>query len=211
MISFWEEYDKKIEDISLYLKYLKDNKDSIASEVFKILKANLFLMLYNLVESTIDNSLEDIHDAITNERIKFKECIDEIKALWIEFEHKKFEQMKSINIIQKISSIDDQIVNIDYNSYKKRKTIFSGNLDARRIREISELYSVNKNRRIQGNKLCEIKDVRNRLAHGEVSFSDLGKNYSVLQLDRYYKECRLYLREYLLNVEKYINDKNYKK
>ncbi|GIJ93588.1 MAE_28990/MAE_18760 family HEPN-like nuclease [Capnocytophaga stomatis] len=210
MINFCQDYDQKIKDVNLYLAHLKCNENKISSGIFKILKANLFLMLYNLVESVVDNSLEDIHDAITNERIEFKDCIDEIKALWVDFEHKKFEQTKSIGIIQKISSIDSEIVAIDYNSYKKRKTIFSGNLDAKKIREISEIYSINKNSGIQGARLREIKDIRNRLAHGEISFSDLGKNYSVLELEQYYKECKLYLEEYLLNVKKYINNKEFR-
>ena len=207
------EYERAIEDIELYYKHLEELEKQVNySQLPKILKANLFLMLYNIIESIVTKSLELIHDKINSEKVKYKDCIDEIKALWIEFEHSKFEETKSLNIIKKLTKIDDEILYIEYEEYsKKKRSNISGNLDARKIREISNVYLLEHNQEIIGKKLVEIKNTRNRLAHGEISFSELGGNYTSRQMFEYYRECKEYLKEYISNVETYIREKKYKK
>ncbi|MDO4229615.1 MAG: MAE_28990/MAE_18760 family HEPN-like nuclease [Capnocytophaga sp.] len=207
-----KEYEDKIRDIEIYYNYLKDNEFNMSVEVSKILKANMFLMLYNLIESTVNNSLEAIHNAINNEKLNFEQCIDEIKALWVEYKHQKFEQKKSSEIIKSIYQIKSEIISIDYKKFQEKKLNgISGNLDAKKIREnINPKYSISENKRVEGKKLVEIKNKRNSLAHGEVSFSTLGQRYSIKDLEKYYKECKLFLKEYLSNVEKYIKNKKYR-
>ena len=48
------------------------------------------------------------------------------------------------------------------------------------------------------------------LAHGEISFSELGGNYTREQIYDYYNECKEYLDEYISNVEVYIKENKYK-
>lgn len=207
------EYERAIEDIELYYEHLKElEKENQVnySQLLKILKANLFLMLYNIIESIVTKSLELIHDKINSEKVKYKDCIDEIKALWIEFKHSKFGQTKSLNIIKKLTQIDDEILCIEYRKYsKKKRSSISGNLDAQKIREISDAYALAHNSKTKGEKLVEIKSARNRLAHGEISFSELGGNYTREQIYDYYNECKEYLDEYISNVEIYIGKKKY--
>ena len=206
------EYERAIEDIELYYKHLEELEKQVNySQLPNILKANLFLMLYNIIESIVTKSLELIHDKINSEKVKYKDCIDEIKALWIEFEHSKFGQTKSLDIIKKLAQIGDEILCIEYKEYsKKKRSSISGNLDAQKIREISDVYALAHNSKTKGEKLVEIKSARNRLAHGEISFSELGGNYTREQIYDYYNECKKYLDEYISNVEVYIKENKYK-
>lgn len=210
MIGVWSEYEEKINDIELYFSYLRANDSN--DEIMKIQRANVFLMLYNLIESTVNNALEEIHSAINRENIKFGDCIDEIKALWVDFYYKKFKEKNSKDIVDKITMIYDDIILIPYDEYQKNKPSgVSGNLDAQKIRDILKVYCLDKNTRVEGRKLLEIKTNRNRLAHGEISFSELGKDYTISDIGKFCKECKLFLREFLQNVEKYIRDRKYKR
>ena len=56
-----------------------------------------------------------------------------------------------------------------------------------------------------------IKDKRNQLAHGEFTFSDIGKNYTSNDLIDYKSEVVTFIENVLNNVETYINAKGYKK
>lgn len=73
------------------------------------------------------------------------------------------------------------------------------------------MYGLPHNTQITGEKLLIIKRNRNILAHGEKSFSELGRIYSQQDINKYYKECNEFLNEYILNLETYIREKKYKK
>lgn len=211
MTSTWHEYNTKCIEIKKYFNYL--NSNTFESDLYKILKANLFLMLYNLIESTIRNSLEDIHNAIIRENVEYADCIDELRAIWIEFNYKKFEQTNSSDIANIISNISLDKVIVDYNDYcnKIKSNDIAGNIDGQKIRKITEKYSIEKNTRVNGHKLLTIKNTRNRLAHGEVSFSEIGQNYDISELNKIRKEAKVFLKEYLLNVNNYISEKKFKR
>lgn len=76
------EYNKRLKEVSLYLETIKllDNGDCsiickdinggtteqiIDGELAKIMKANGFLLLYNLIEATIRNSISAILNSIS--------------------------------------------------------------------------------------------------------------------------------------------------
>jgi hypothetical protein len=64
--------------------------------------------------------------------------------------------------------------------------LFSGNIDAREIRETAKSYGFSDKtdgmKTQNGNDLLKIKTNRNDLAHGDKSFSDVGKDASAEEL-----------------------------
>lgn len=212
MISVWSDYNTRIEEINTYFNYLQDYSTE-SDDLFKILKANGYLLLYSLVESTVRNALEEIHSTFSNESLKYDELIDEIKALWIDFNYRKFKDKNAFDIASEINNIGMTTVEIAFSDYieKIKSGDISGNLDRRKIEGLAQKYKFSKNQRVSGPELFIIKNNRNRLAHGEISFKDLGKAYNKNDMARTKKVCILYLKEMLLHIEKYLNDKKYKK
>lgn len=83
------EYNEAMIDIEIYCKHLEElENQKNYSQLSKTMKGNLFLMLYNVIESIITKSLILIHNTINDEKIRVEECIDQIKDLWIKFERK---------------------------------------------------------------------------------------------------------------------------
>jgi len=57
--------------------------------------------------------------------------------------------------------------------------------------------------------LVEIKIKRNRLAHGEQTFYDVGRNISVEQLFIFKDKTFTYLSDVIEKIETFIRDKKY--
>jgi hypothetical protein len=90
------EFEKRIEEIDKYFQFLTTidkgtcnihcisvdgviSNDPIDVELIKILKANGFILLYNLIEATIRKSLEAIFNAIYTENLTFQQLSDNLK------------------------------------------------------------------------------------------------------------------------------------
>ncbi|WP_111307027.1 MAE_28990/MAE_18760 family HEPN-like nuclease [Confluentibacter sediminis] len=212
MISVWTDYNNRVKEIDLYFEFLNDYSND-SDDLFKILKANGFLLIYNLIESTVRNGLEEIHSSFNNDVLSYSEVIDEIKSIWIDYNFKKFKNFSAKNIALEINEIGQAIINVGYSDYidQVKSGDISGNLDRRKIELLADRYKFKKNTKINGTDLFKVKNNRNRLAHGEISFKDLGKAYDKNELNRIKRVCELYLKEMLLKIDKYIQEQGYKK
>jgi len=55
-----------------------------------------------------------------------------------------------------------------------------------------------------------IKNKRNHLAHGEYTFAEIGKDYTVGDLVKFKDKTELYLTEVLSNIDSYLVDMKFK-
>ena len=62
-----------------------------------------------------------------------------------------------------------------------------------------------------GRHLQIVKEKRNKLAHGEFTFSEIGKEYTVKDLITLKTEVTNYIEDVLKNVEDFITDKKYQR
>lgn len=214
MIEVWNDYNQRVTEINIYFDFMYSTIDSALTDekLAKILKANGFLMLYNMVESTVRNAIEEIHVAFSNDNLLFSKAILEIQALWIEFSYRNFKEKKSLQILKEFNLIVNDIISIEYQEYIKRfpNNDLSGNIDKRVVEGLAEKYKLKKNTRIAGSGLFTIKTTRNNLAHGNKTFTEVGKSHEISDMKKFKKESVLFLRELLINIEKYINNKEYR-
>lgn len=218
------EYTKRLNEVTLYFETIKllDNGDCsiickdinggttekiIDGELAKIMKANGFLLLYNLIEATIRNSISAILNSISTDKLTFKLLSDNLKKLWINQEINKTKDISKFK--EKVSELSEKILNDKLLEFSNECVNISGNIDAQRIREIAKKFGYLEPK--NGRGLQTIKDKRNQLAHGEFTFSDIGKNYTSNDLIDYKSEVITFIENVLNNVETYINEKGYKK
>ena len=219
------DFEKRVKEIEVYFRHLetieeKGGKLSVATargrslrsmdpELVKVLKANMFLLLYNLVESSVRQSLAEVFDTITSENMPYADASDHIKTIWISKGHSKFKNKSAEQIFQTLASLAQDIVKIEFGD----GVISGGNLDGRKIRELSDVYgfscAVHRNAK-NGVKLYEVKKHRNNLAHGLVSFSECGRNYTVSDLRQAKHEVVMYLRGILRNISRYLDEKQFR-
>ncbi|MEB3279891.1 MAG: MAE_28990/MAE_18760 family HEPN-like nuclease [Lyngbya sp.] len=175
------------------------------TEIEKTLKANGFLLLYNLVEGSMRRSIEYIFDHFDHHKISFDVLREEVKIIVLK-NLKKRSPEKIIKIINQIS-IDVVISTLD------RDDIFAGNIDAKKIKEVAKTYgfsSQTSNQRTRdGDDLRAIKDHRKDLTHGWKSFNEIGRDKTAQELFQIKNRVIIYLKQILINVEHYIDNEHY--
>jgi hypothetical protein len=224
MVDIKNDLEIDMQHLDSYLSMIRDfehgaklihngNQTEIDPNLFKVLKANTFLLLYNLIESTIRRSIEFIHITINNEGIKYSEAIDEIQKIWISYKHQNFKEHGADRIHATMNLIIEEVIDVEYDKFvqKNKSNDLSGNVDALKVRNLSNRYKFEENRRVAGARLVRIKSLRNNLAHGNVTFVDCGKDYVYSDLVIFKRETYLFLKEFLTKVEKYTFTKAYKR
>ncbi|MGB7520409.1 MAG: MAE_28990/MAE_18760 family HEPN-like nuclease [Spirulinaceae cyanobacterium] len=113
-----------------------------------------------------------------------------------------------------LKSINNLALDIVSSSFDKGK-LFSGNIDAKKIRETAEAYGfshqTNARKTQNGNDLLKIKTNRNDLTHGLKSFEEVGTDATAEELLQIKKRVICYLREILQNIDSYISQQKYLK
>lgn len=161
-----------------FLLQIKD-KDSFEA-IVKIMKSNSILMLYNLVESTIRVSMLEYYSTLNDKQMSFSQAIESIQKLWVK------NYLNQINSNELNQTVFDMILNVIDDNYsvaiEKESFHLSGNADVKEMKKILETHGITYNNdsfRDYGGALLTIKNKRNYLAHGNISFEDNGKGFSI--------------------------------
>lgn len=167
-----EAFKDRVSETELYFKFLSDMLNGILDiQLETNLRYTLisvgYLVLYNLVESTSRLYLGLIHTSLINERIAVEETTNLIRKVVLDGFRKR---NPSERFISELTDIRTQIMSECYDDQK----IFSGNVDAKLLREISAKYGFKVPKTCPG--LLEVKTKRNDLAHGKISFVECSRN-----------------------------------
>jgi hypothetical protein len=223
VIDSFNERKEEIEEYYLALDRLYEDRNNFecAPKYFddsflKILKSNAILMIYNLVESTIMGAILKIYDSLFQQGITYKMVREEIQEIWFSFKfnevydknaHFNSYRGKAKEIIDFV--LADQILKLD-----RKATNISGNLDAQKIRNVCSDHGITINLDSQcrgGIILTDVKNERNNLAHGTVSFVECGRNYSIDDLTRIKDETEHFLENILVGIKDYYDNRLYLK
>lgn len=183
--------------------------EKVQPQFHTILIANAFLILYNLIESTVRNSIIEIYEIIETEKLTYEKLSKKIKQIWIKqtTDNLKEGTYNQSTLQKYIQELANEIITKETVRLSKDKLDFSGNLDAQKIRELAKKIGFKKSN--DGRNLEEIKKKRNRLAHGEQTFYEVGKDFSVRELRAFKDETIEYLSDVINNVETFISEKKY--
>lgn len=221
------DFQERVEEIEEYLKLLtilshagvqihinRKRPKKVSNVAIKTMKASCFLMLYNLVESSIRGSMAALYEQMNSAGKPLNGFDSNIKDIWIDQNFRNMEpfstnQYSYRKLVRKMieSVLDSSSLMLDV-----KQIDISGNLDARAIRELfgkHKISTVTHYRALGGAELKTVKDQRNSLAHGDISFADCGQQYTVSDIDNIKKQTVTYLRSSLKNVVKYIDRNEY--
>lgn len=232
MLEIIEEFESRVIEVELYFNFIEQTsipnasigdfyaKDTpaikIENDLKKILKANLFILLYNLVESSFTKTLNKLIQEINNSHCKYGMLIPEIRKIWLQDETKFFSKKvpktdgKTGNKLDYYFSIIDNLLE-HVLSIPENKDI-SGNLDAKSIRELTAKYgalseTINK---IKAEQLNKVKNKRNLLSHGNISFLECGRDETPESLKIIKDQVISFMRAVLCELEIKIEQQYYK-
>ena len=179
-------------------KLSKDENNPLSTNpTITTLKATLFLLYYNLIESIVYATFEAIFDEVLTNCQSFSSL-----SPCVQKQYKKYDKENNIP--------ETELLRLDLKQYSGRVTLFSGNLDARSIRKLFHDWGINSDFHAAGEeKLLDIKSYRNALAHGERAFKEVGRNYTMRDMNEYSQVLYTYMSSLLLNVRYFLDNKQY--
>lgn len=205
----FEERKGEVKEFLLFLDLLINKQPSLTLEgenitiersLTNILKAQGYLILYNLVESTVANAVSSIHHNLFTKNITFEELPNTLQSKIL----KQFckEGASSIIPMNSMSSLSNEIIRKSYN----KKSLFSGNVDRKFVTELSreygfEIQDTDYDITGHGNFITMVKQQRNELAHGNISFTECGRNTSTDELLKAFDQIPNFLESLIKNIE----------
>jgi hypothetical protein len=200
-------FNERKEEIDGFFDHLSSfEKQNSNQKLEQTLKASCFLLLYNLVESTLTQAITAIYDDLEEKKVEYCSIKEILKKRVV----------KNLVGKQDIDRLHDRFLQSGGNilvSGFNAVALFSGNVDARRVREIAKEYGfssdINHKDAKGGSDLLTIKNNRNDLAHGIKSFSEIGRDCTIPKLTKMKEASIAYLDCILENIEKYIQEQEY--
>ena len=177
----------------------------------QIYRASFYLMLYNLIESTTNEIIKEVSTTITEENLTIDMLSPKIHALYIDNligqkETRGYITTTIQNVIQRtLSKTAIELTSIDVH--------VSGNVTYEFLNKL--VSSIGCRGRISGNidsiteTMGRVKEYRNKLAHGELSFVEVGRSKSIQDLKKDHAIVTKYLEEVVNNCVKYLDAKKY--
>lgn len=225
------EFEKRISEVEYYffcLRQLYTFNEQKQSETLKkkmkndvydfqdflvILKANSFIVLYNLVEASVKNFIIGIYDEVAMQNLSYNDICDKLKKMWIDVyyndlshtttnysQHKeKAKKMIEFIIVENKVDFGDEVK-------------LSGNADLQQIKKMFDKHGMNIDSSViqnAGEGLLEVKNKRNHIAHGNISFIEGGRDSSITDLNQYKDEIIRFLNALNKEVSEYIDNQKY--
>ena len=224
------DFDERVGEIDTYLQSLADlerpnarlvfERDSrdlekeIDIEWLKTLKATSFLLFYNLVEAAIRRALEALYETMKREGRTCGDLRREIRSVWIDQRFRGIDRHSaSLKTYQDTAKeLVSHVVNHVVVEMDSEFLPTTGNLNAEKVRKICHRCGIPVDTPPAGRGGADLATVvtqRNYLAHGNLSFRECGRNYTVDQLLATKEEAVVFVRGILENIQKYITEKAY--
>ena len=212
LIQFYDDIaTNKKPKLSAINHYGKLIEYSPSKQTQQILRSSFYIIVYNLVEATVNSIITAVIDQINDEKVPLANLIDQIRKLYIRnrLYNKKDEYIVN-NALELIQHIEQgRYVNIDGFNFK-----VSGNVDLCFIKDVVQKIgcvgrcTVN-SEEIRKTAFSKTKKHRNTLAHGNELFSKMGSSLILTDIVQEYQEIKLYLEQVLKNLESFLDKKKY--
>jgi hypothetical protein len=203
MLSGQLEFARREKEIDEYLSHLEMLEQQVGLSVTLIntMKSSALLMMYNIVESTMTNLMQDIFDHLKAADASFDALNDTMKAVVLSYSKRR----TPANLVQKMSEDAIGLVVACFD----RSDVFSGNIDCKKITATLKELGIESRHRYREQALLTVKSERNHLAHGNKSFSDCGKDYAAAQLREFHERIKVVLGRVIHDFDEFLSAKAY--
>jgi hypothetical protein len=229
MQSVLNDFEDRVREISSFFVLLRkfDRADGLLSyrlgktdvqevrvEWRATLKATAYLLLYNLVESSIRGAVDYLYTRVKSSGLSANKLREEILGIWVEQEFRGKDAFSASPKVfydlsrQLVSSAADRAVI----EIRMGDLSFGGNLDNQNIIKLCQKHGMKfkvPKAAKGGMELENVKRLRNALAHGALTFEECGREITVAELDRVRRETILFMRAVLKSFKSYSGRKGY--
>jgi len=218
-----DEFKERVADVGAYLDFLAALETRVGGEIvdpgvdqqcLQVMKASAFLLLYNIIESTVTSSFQHIYDEVAANSIPYDLLSKDLQEVWWSQQLGKLssDSANRDTYLRCAKRLGNAIYAGDSVTLDARSLPISGSLEAEKIRQLCKVHGITlkvERQALGGAELKTVKDKRNSLAHGLVSFSECGRDYTVADLKRISDQVITFLRSLIASVEGYSKRSGY--
>lgn len=231
-------FDERINDIESYFELVNNIELAISSggavlhfnstsytvkpEQQKIMYSSIYLHLYNLIESTISTLIEAVErHATAGIGGQLALLTHNMRKLYVTSVAAPYELLTNEKRLEKALLLFEQVLNLQPINIRIPPG-GGGNWDVSEIERLSKNIGVNINlsaplkqkvmRPFRDDKapIRLIKEIRNKLAHGSISFTECGNNHVASDFRKLIDIVKDYLNYIINQYDDYINQCGYK-
>lgn len=231
-------FNERMNDIESYFELVNNIEVAISSggailnfnnttytvkpEQQKIMYSSIYLHLYNLIESTISTLIDAIgRHATEGINGQLSLLTAEMRKLYVTSVAAPYELLTNEKRLEKALLLFDQVLNIQPVNIKIPPG-GGGNWDVHEISKLSKNIGIDvsltsslrqkvmKPFRNDKNPIWLIKEIRNKLAHGDISFAECGNNHVASDFRKLIDIVKEYLQYIINKYDDYISRKGYK-
>ena len=223
-------FDERVDEIDSYIALLESiqraaqtgpptiSGDVVTTRQQRMLYSAVYLQLYNLVEATATWCVTAVTEATANPGTwTVRQLEQPIRTEWVRTTARTHVVLNADNRLQTSVDFCDLLLQANDISEWKIEKGGGGNWDIEAIEAISERIgcdlqisaavrtAAKRHFRDDKNSLLFIKDLRNQLAHGSISFEQSGENVTVGDLTELKTRTVDYLREVIQSFSDYLS------
>ena len=225
-----EAFEERLQEIETYLDLLeaierlvrdgtpKIGETPITTQQQKILYSSVYLQLYNLVEATVTWCMEAVASATADKSRWLPGDLSELlRREWVRTAARTHVDLNDEKRLQSAVDLCERLIQTLPVMTWTLDRRGAGSWDDSEIEAITrrlgckltlstEVYSgIKRNIRDDKPPLVLIKDIRNRLAHGSLSFGECGDNHTVFDLREIKDRTASYLRAVIAAFQSYVD------
>ena len=220
MISVRDDFDERVTEIENYFRFVQNlveerfeilpntarggialtlNEEDL---LIKTLKANCFLLLYNLVEATTKNAIQAIFDEFKSRGITYDQCTQEVRRIAIK--NLKREKLGIDQIYPRLTIVAQHIMTEPFD----KDALLAGNVDALALKSLAKEYGFSEPTQ-RCDKFKDVRENRNYLAHGNKTFKEIGRDYTIQDLEVITNQIKVFLSAFVDSVDDYLINQHY--
>jgi len=214
-------FEERLQEIETYLNLLEaleqqvqegtpqfgSNGAIITPQQQRILYSSVYLQLYNLIESTVTQCIDTISKLVVFRGLHPYDLSVELRQEWVRFVARTHDDLNYEKRLQFALTLFENVVNALPISEFTLEKGGGGNWDDEEIYRFTKRLGLSLNISIEAKKavkqpfkddmgsLALIREYRNKLAHGNLSFAECGENITVHDLYQLKERVALYMRE----------------
>lgn len=203
LIAARNDLESRFNDMDLMIRILElDENKKIENQL--LLKSSLLLMVYNAIEGTMSNLLTELFDSVCEKKLPVDKLPEAFQNLIYKYHLKRIGSKE--NELKKLyESEKEKICEISYLELSRYLKLFSGNLDAREIRKISENIGIQIVNKESDKFLLIVKNKRNSLAHGEKTFVNASQDITLDEIKKNINSVKNHMEYIIEEYEKFID------